>query len=166
MVRVPGEGGTHVLRGNGDGTFQTSNVGYVTGYSTSVAVGDFHGSGLPDLAVAARTFGRVLVLANDGKPKREKPETRAEPITFPFAPNPLPLASTAIFTDSLPTERNEQTSVDRTDPPLHRASATVHVHLSKRPALSAADLVDLFLVEAPAGKYEALDPDPLGGGRA
>jgi hypothetical protein len=55
-----------VLLGNGDGTFQTASISYVTGTSAGVAVGDFNGDGLPDLAVTSAGSGRVFVLANGG----------------------------------------------------------------------------------------------------
>ncbi len=57
-----------VLLGNGDGTFQTP-VTYNTGTGSgpiSVAVGDFNGDGLPDLAVANYTAGTVTVLLGTG----------------------------------------------------------------------------------------------------
>jgi hypothetical protein len=41
-------------------------VSYVTGDSTSVAIGDFNGDGLPDLAVTASPSNTVFILANDG----------------------------------------------------------------------------------------------------
>jgi hypothetical protein len=55
-----------VFLGNGDGSFQTTNFNYLTGYSTSVAVGDFSGDGLPDLAVTDLDSNSVSILDNDG----------------------------------------------------------------------------------------------------
>ena len=57
-----------VLLGNGDGTFQAA-VNFDAGTTIrSVAVGDFNGDGLPDLAVAHSTFSSpsgLAVLIND-----------------------------------------------------------------------------------------------------
>jgi len=55
-----------VLIGNGDGTFQAS-VNYATGTQPiSVAVGDFNGDGIPDLAVANFSSNSVSVLLGKG----------------------------------------------------------------------------------------------------
>jgi hypothetical protein len=59
-------GGVRVLLGNGDGSFQTTAISYVTG-PDQLAVGDFNGDGLPDLAVSSDGFNQVSVLLNDGK---------------------------------------------------------------------------------------------------
>ena len=75
-----------MLRGNGDGTFQNSGVGYVTtGYSRALVAGDFHGDGLPDLAISSSSLGvpglvdDVMILGNEGRgaadqltPRRER----------------------------------------------------------------------------------------------
>ncbi|MGH8395367.1 MAG: FG-GAP repeat domain-containing protein, partial [Pseudomonas sp.] len=55
-----------VLLGNGDGTFQAAR--YFTGgsFPLSVAVGDFNGDGLADLAVANNGSGNVSVLLGNG----------------------------------------------------------------------------------------------------
>jgi hypothetical protein len=68
-LAVVGGGGTRVLAGNGDGTFQTPDSSYVAGISpfgpTSVAAaGDFNRDGLPDLAVVGNQ--RIFILTNDG----------------------------------------------------------------------------------------------------
>jgi hypothetical protein len=57
-----------VLLGNGDGSFQTTDFGYVGGGDRpdSVAVGDFNGDGSPDLAVANRVSNDVSIMLNDG----------------------------------------------------------------------------------------------------
>jgi hypothetical protein len=59
-------GSVSVLLGNGDGTFQT-HVDYATGAGPdSVAVGDFNGDHVLDLAVAARSENVVSVLLGHG----------------------------------------------------------------------------------------------------
>src|SRR5262249_26157923 len=52
-----------VLLGNGDGTFQPALHFGVAGNPISLAVGDFNGDGLADLAVA--NFSKVSVLLNN-----------------------------------------------------------------------------------------------------
>jgi hypothetical protein len=61
--------GLRVFFGSGDGTFQTSSISYLAGVGPlSLAVGDFNGDGLPDVAVANHDpDGCVSVLINDGK---------------------------------------------------------------------------------------------------
>src|SRR3989442_717046 len=55
-----------VLLGNGDGTFQAAR-GFATGsHARSVAVGDFNGDGVPDLAVANAGSDSVSVLLGNG----------------------------------------------------------------------------------------------------
>jgi len=59
-----GTGNVSVLLGNGDGTFQPA-VEFSAGvFANSVAVGDFNGDGVQDLAVASGDF--VWVLLGDG----------------------------------------------------------------------------------------------------
>jgi hypothetical protein len=54
-----------ILLGNGDGTFQTAQS-YAIGYApTSVAVADFNGDGIPDLALATH-LGATILLGNGG----------------------------------------------------------------------------------------------------
>ena len=62
-----GHGSVGVLLGNGDGTFQAA-VTYDSGgsYTSSVAVGDLNGDGIPDLLVANRGSGFVGVLRGNG----------------------------------------------------------------------------------------------------
>jgi sugar lactone lactonase YvrE len=56
-----------VLLGNGDGTFTTSNVGSGAGYGpAAIAVGDFNGDGISDLAVTLIGNDTVLVLLGNG----------------------------------------------------------------------------------------------------
>jgi hypothetical protein len=60
---------TRVLQGNSDGSFQTTTVSYGTGRA-SLAIADFNGDGLPDLA--ATDYGdagsnNTFILINDGQ---------------------------------------------------------------------------------------------------
>ena len=55
-----------VLVGHGDGTFQTASTVRVGQVPTSVAVGDFNGDGIPDLAVATEIDNIVGVLVGNG----------------------------------------------------------------------------------------------------
>jgi hypothetical protein len=58
--------GVTVLLGNGDGSFQPA-VNYAAGGGPmSVAVGDFNGDGIPDLAVADEWDEGVSVLLGNG----------------------------------------------------------------------------------------------------
>ena len=58
-------GTVSVLLGNGDGNFQTESKFVVGRGPFSVAVGDFNGDGLPDLAVANDDSSDVTVLINN-----------------------------------------------------------------------------------------------------
>jgi hypothetical protein len=57
-----------ILLGNGDGTFQGANQSGLGGHlPVSVAVGDFNGDGIQDLAVANLNSANVDILLGDGK---------------------------------------------------------------------------------------------------
>jgi hypothetical protein len=64
-----GDGDVGILLGNGDGTFQSQTT-YSTGSNSNpsaVAIGDFNGDGIPDLAVANQTDpGNVGILLGTG----------------------------------------------------------------------------------------------------
>jgi hypothetical protein len=66
-------GGVRLLMGNGDGTFQTIPGSYVAGgyfnnlWTPCIALADFNGDGLPDIAVTSDAFQSVAILINDGK---------------------------------------------------------------------------------------------------
>jgi hypothetical protein len=71
-------GSVSVLYGNGDGTFQSA-VNFAAGTDpTNLAVGDFNGDGLPDLAVTnplpTTVRGGVAILYNDGQGGFSRPE--------------------------------------------------------------------------------------------
>jgi hypothetical protein len=55
-----------VLLGNGDGSFQAATSYAVGSFPYSVAVGDFNGDGLPDLAVQGAGGVRILLGNGDG----------------------------------------------------------------------------------------------------
>jgi hypothetical protein len=55
-----------VLLGNGDGTFQPPTTTSVLAGATSLAVGDFHGDGKPDLAIVSGLNNSVEILRGNG----------------------------------------------------------------------------------------------------
>jgi hypothetical protein len=55
-----------VLLGNGDGTFQPAITTSVLAGATSLAVGDFHGDGKPDLAIVSGLNNSVEILQGNG----------------------------------------------------------------------------------------------------
>jgi hypothetical protein len=61
-----GTPGISVLLGNGNGTFQPARTYAAGSRPSSVAVGDFNGDGIPDLAVAGGAGTRVLLGNGDG----------------------------------------------------------------------------------------------------
>ena len=62
-----GPGGITILLGKGDGTFTTVAASPATGYAPySIAVGDFNGDGIPDLAAANFESRTVTVLLGNG----------------------------------------------------------------------------------------------------
>src|SRR6266852_5282879 len=65
-VRTFVPGGVSVLLGNGDGSFQAALNFAVGSLSTSVAVGEFNGDKVLDLAVANADSNDVLVLLGNG----------------------------------------------------------------------------------------------------
>jgi len=78
--QLPGPAGVTVLRGNGNGTFQ-SGVLYSAGLSIQfVASGDFNGDHQPDLVLADYLGGSVITLLNTGVVSFS-PTT---PVSFPF----------------------------------------------------------------------------------
>jgi VCBS repeat protein len=65
LEEVSGSANVSVLLGNGDGSFQGARNFAAGSLPYSVAVGDFNGDGLPDLAVANAYSNNVSVLINN-----------------------------------------------------------------------------------------------------
>jgi hypothetical protein len=81
-----GVAGVEVLLGNGDGTFQPART-IATGFvPASVAVGDFNGDGIPDLAIAAQKNNTVNVLLGNGD------GTFQNPVDYAVGDNPFSVA--------------------------------------------------------------------------
>jgi hypothetical protein len=73
-----GMGSVAVLLGNGDGTFQEAPTYGFGGNTFSVAVGDFTGTGIQDLAVSAGGGGRVNVLLGNGDGTFQAPQNYSD----------------------------------------------------------------------------------------
>ena len=66
VSQIPSAAAVSTLLGNGDGTFQPAHT-YPAGKTNSfIAVGDFNGDKKPDLAVADRQSGDVIILLSTG----------------------------------------------------------------------------------------------------
>jgi hypothetical protein len=99
--------GVSVLLGNGDGSFQAAVTYDAGGYATSVAVRDFNGDGLDDLAAATPGSNDVSILLNDnawtgprpgGQPSgHHRAATAVESLTAPVPA--LPPAADGLPTD-------------------------------------------------------------------
>jgi len=61
-----------VLLGNGDGSFQAARNFFASRNPDFVAVGDFNGDSLPDLAVASGSSNTVSVLINNTPIEKQK----------------------------------------------------------------------------------------------
>jgi FG-GAP-like repeat len=68
-----------VLLGNGNGTFQLSQIYTVGKFPLSVAIGDFNGDGHLDLAVANALDSSVSILLGNG----DRPPTRRVTVSLP-----------------------------------------------------------------------------------
>jgi hypothetical protein len=62
VVVNSGDSTVDILRGNGDGTFQTAASYQLSQQPTSVAVADFNVDGYPDIAVSFAQDSRIAVL--------------------------------------------------------------------------------------------------------
>jgi hypothetical protein len=91
-----GEGMVSVYLGNGDGTFQTQAT-YVTGSNpASIAVGDFNGDGIADLATANAVDNNVSVLLGNGD------GTFKAQVTYPTGSCPFSIAVGSFNGDGIP----------------------------------------------------------------
>jgi len=67
VANVTGSVGVTILLGNGDGTFRAASAIQATGSQpASIAVGDFNGDGIPDLAVVNTGSDTVTILLGNG----------------------------------------------------------------------------------------------------
>jgi hypothetical protein len=91
-----GDGPVSVYLGNGDGTFQTQAT-YVTGSNpASIAVGDFNGDGIADLATANAVDNNVSVLLGNGD------GTFKAQVIYPTGNYPLSIAVGSFNGDGIP----------------------------------------------------------------
>jgi hypothetical protein len=156
-LAVAGRGGTRVLQSSGDGTFQTTNVAYVTGWSESLASID-SGNGIPILAVAARPFGRIFLLSNDALPSPSRRGLRGERPGRAEQLKIWPLAIPATELQSRKTQHETAETRDRAFPLLNRLpSVSDRATRSEEPAPWVAGLVDRLFVTA---DYFDLDFSP------
>src|SRR5439155_1125795 len=76
-VSNTGDGTVSILLGNGDGTFQAAQNITVGGRPTGLAVGDFNGDGIADLAIAIPMGfgnGTVMILLSRGDGSFQTPQ--------------------------------------------------------------------------------------------
>ena len=85
-----GPGSVTILLGKGDGTFTQVTVSPTVGYvPSSLAVGDFNGDGIPDLAVANYEAGSVTIVLGNGDgtftAASVNPSTGGDPLSIAVA---------------------------------------------------------------------------------
>jgi hypothetical protein len=85
-----------VLQGNGDGRFQAPRYLAAGSFVTALALGDFNGDGIPDLAVANESGGSVSVLLGNGD------DTFQAPVSYTVGNAPVSVAAGDFNGDGLP----------------------------------------------------------------